>query len=111
MTILVRYTAWKHKCCLLIGELHRAPRVDNENNDYLQPCLTQTQKGCRNNEDIVLLHLTVVENDHARVSVILLLHLVFRVDALPLNLGKHTHIYVNVSGAALGMSTLSISLI
>lgn len=114
MTISVRYTAWRHKCCLFMGELHRAPQVDNENNDYLQPCLTretQTQKGCRNNEDIVLLHLTVVENDHARVSVILLLHLVFRVDALPLNLGKHTHIYVHVSGAAVGVSALSISLI
>ncbi len=41
----------------------------------------------------MLLHLTVVENDNTRVSVILLLHLVFRVDALPLNLGKHTHIF------------------
>lgn len=42
----------------------------------------------------MLLHLTVVENDNTRVSVILLLHLVFRVDALPLNLDKHTHIHV-----------------
>lgn len=33
------------------------------------------------------LHLAVVENDHARVSVVLLLHLVLRVDALPLDLG------------------------
>lgn len=54
--------------------------------------------------DIVLLHLTVVEKDNTRVFVILLLHLVFRVDALPLNLGKHTCIHVNVVGATLGVA-------
>lgn len=41
----------------------------------------------------MLHHLTVVENDNTGVSVILLLHLVFRVDALPLDLGKNTHIH------------------
>lgn len=35
----------------------------------------------------MLLHLTVVENDHTGVSVVLLLHLVFGIDALPLDLG------------------------
>lgn len=39
----------------------------------------------------MLLHLTVVENDHAGVSVVLLLHLVFGVDALPLDLGTRTN--------------------
>lgn len=34
----------------------------------------------------LLLHLAVVEKDHARVSVVLLLHLVLGVDALPLDL-------------------------
>lgn len=37
-------------------------------------------------EDAALLHLTVVENDHTGVSVVLLLHLVFGIDALPLDL-------------------------
>lgn len=44
---------------------------------------TQTEKA--------LPHLTVVENDNARVSVILLLHLIFRVDAFPLDLGAQIH--------------------
>lgn len=35
-------------------------------------------------------HLAVVENDNTGVSVILLFQLIFRIDALPLNLGKHT---------------------
>lgn len=35
----------------------------------------------------MLLHLAVVENDHPRVPVVLLLHLVLGVDALPLDLG------------------------
>lgn len=39
--------------------------------------------------NMALSHLTVVENDHSRVPVILLLHLVFGVDALPLNLSKY----------------------
>lgn len=45
----------------------------------------------------MLLHLTVVENDHTGVSVVLLLHLVFGIDALPLDLGtrKNTNIYVS----------------
>lgn len=45
----------------------------------------------------MLLHLTVVENDHTGVSVVLLLHLVFGIDALPLDLGtrKSTNIYVS----------------
>lgn len=84
------------------------PEVNNENNDYLQLYLThetQTKKGCRKYQNIVVLHLTVVESDHTRISVILLLHLVFRVDALPLNLGKYTHIYVNVCCATLDVST------
>lgn len=34
----------------------------------------------------------MVENDHTGVSVILLLYLVFWVDALPLNLYEHTHL-------------------
>lgn len=47
----------------------------------------------------------MVENDSTRVSVILLLHLVFRVDALPLNLGKHTTIHFNVSVGVCGVCT------
>lgn len=39
-------------------------------------------------------HLTVVENDHAGVSVVLLLHLVLRVDALPLNLREQTYLLI-----------------
>lgn len=42
----------------------------------------------------MLRHLTVVENDSTGVSIILLFHLIFRVDALPLNLGNHTHVNV-----------------
>lgn len=45
----------------------------------------------------MLLHLTVVENDHTGVSVVLLLHLVFGIDALPLDLGtrKNTNVYAS----------------
>lgn len=50
---------------------------------------TQTKKA--------LPYLTVVENDNTRVSVILLLHLIFRVDAFPLDLGAQIHT-INADG-------------
>lgn len=39
----------------------------------------------------------MVEHDNTRVPIILLLHLVFRVDALPLNLGKDTQQWAGMS--------------
>lgn len=93
-TILVRYIELKQKCCLFIRKLR--PKSMVKTMIILQlylTCETQVQKGCRKYQNIVLLHLTVVENDHTRISVILLLHLVFRVDALPLNLSKQAHLW------------------
>lgn len=50
----------------------------------------------------MLLHLTVVEDDHTGVSVVLLLHLVFGIDALPLDLirqdRQHTGVHEFIRG-------------